>query len=387
MKFNLRHLRVFLAVADQGSVTKAAISCRVTQPAVTQALAKLEHDFGLSLLERTAQGMFLADAGRVLADRARRAFALLDPALSEVSTRLLLTVTHTQLRGLIAVREAESYTLAANRLGVAQPTVHRTIAQLEQEARQPLFTRTARGIIATRQAEALAQAARLTFVELDQAEADLHEFNGREVGKIVIGAMPLSRSRLLPKAIAAFRKERPHLPLQVHDGPYADLLAGLRRGEIDLLIGALRSPIPVDGIEQRELFKDTLALIGRADHPAVRPGVTLESLVDYPWVVAPEGTPTRKRFNAMFAPLGRTPRSIVESGSLIVMRELLLATDHLGCISRQQAEVEARNHALAFIDYPMAETSRPIGLTVRAGWVPTRAQRAFLDALEAAASN
>lgn len=45
------------------------------------------------------------------------------------------------------------------------------------------------------------------------------------------------------------------------EGPYHDLLAGLRRGDIDFLIGALRYPSPIDDIEQQTLFDDTLVLL------------------------------------------------------------------------------------------------------------------------------
>ena len=244
MKSNLRHLRVFAFVVETASITRAAERARVSQPAVTQAVAKLENILGQALLRRTPQAVFATPAGTVLANRINRAFALLDPALGDLSPRLVLTATAAQLQALIATREAENFTLAARRMGLAQPTVHRAVSQLEQEAGRPLFERTPHGMIATRPAQALAQAARLAFAELAQAEADLAELAGREVGRIVVGAMPLSRSYLLPRAIARFRQHRATLPVKALDGPYDDLIAGLRRGEVDFLIGALRDPAP-----------------------------------------------------------------------------------------------------------------------------------------------
>jgi LysR family transcriptional regulator, regulator for genes of the gallate degradation pathway len=384
MNYNLRHLRVFLAVAEHGSITRAAETCHITQPAVTQAINKLEAQCAMTLFQRTPQGLFFSTAGEVLAKRVRRAFNILDEAIAEVSGRLHITTTATQLHALIAMREAENFTLAAKRLGIAQPTVHRTISHLEQDAGQVLFTRTAHGMVATKAAQDLAQAARLAFVELDQAEPDLEELNGREVGKIIIGAMPLSRSRLLPKAIAVFRKLRPTVTLQILDGPYNELLAGLRRGEIDLLLGALRTPLPVSDIEQRYLFTDSLALICRRDHPITKLNkVSEKSLSLYPWIVAPAGTPTRTLFNHMFAKLGPDfPASVIESASSILMRELLLLSDHIGCISTQQAEIEARNHPIVLLEKQLKNTERPIGLTVRSNWIPTRAQEDLIHALQ-----
>lgn len=379
MRAGFRHLRLLLAVAEHGSVTRAAETGLVSQPAVTQAIAKLEREVGTALFHRTAQGLLPTEAGAALAGRVARAFALLDPALEAVAPRLRLTVTVSQVEALIAMREAESFTLAAGRLGLAQPTVHRAITQLEQEAGRPLFERTGRGVLATKAARALARAGRLAFAELDQARADLAELMGREVGRLVIGAMPLSRSSVLPAAIARFRRIRPTLPILVHDGPYEELLGGLRRGEIDLLIGALRDPPPVDDIEQRELFRDDLVLVSGPDHPLARAStLTAADLANYPWVVNRAGTPVRAHFDRLFDG-GAPPRSIVESGSVILMRELLVTSDHLGCVSRLQALAEGR--AMTILPFVMEGTSRPIGLTLRADWMPTRAQSDFVAML------
>lgn len=384
MRFNLRHLRVLLAVVDTCSVTKAADLCHVSQPAVTQALSKIEAMVGEVLFTRRPNGLFANPLCELLARRVRRAFGYLDPAFEEVAPRLKVTATVSQLEALIAVRERENYTLAARRMGVSQPTVHRAVSQLEREAGRPLFERTAYGTMATRAAQALAQAARLAFAELAQAEADLAESRSEEAGRLVIGSMPLSRSHMLPMAIARFRKARPRLPIQIVEGPYAEMLAGLRRGEIDFLIGALRDPAPIGDVEQSVLFHDTVVIVAGNDHPLVGCGrVTAEQLAAYPWVVAIEGTPIRQHFDNLFlnCPAG-PPRSIIESGSLILMRELLSLSDHLGFISGGQARAEIDRKLLKALDFDLAHTRRPIGLTRRTGWLPTAAQSAFLTILD-----
>ncbi|MGO7215582.1 LysR family transcriptional regulator [Rhizobium ruizarguesonis] len=376
---NLRHLRVFLAVVDTNSVTRAADVCHLSQPAVTQALSKIERALRTSLFTRSPQGLFANVQGDVLAKRVRRAFGFLDPALNELSPRLRMVATSSQLQALIAVREAENFTLAARRLGLAQPTVHRAVTQLEEEAARPLFERTSYGIVATRAAGTLAQAARLAFAELAQAEADLAETLSEEAGRIVIGAMPLSRSFVLPRAIAEFRKFRPYTPIHILEGPYADLLAGLRRGEIDFLIGALRDPAPIGDVEQRFLFTDTLVVVAGSNHPlTARSELSVEELAAYPWIVGQRGTPIRRHFDALFEGLDRPPTSIVESSSLILMRELLNGTDHLGCISYLQAQAELSRGLLKALPLDLSHTARPIGLTLRVNWMPTRAQEQFL---------
>lgn len=378
---SLRHLRVFLSVAECGSITEAAARNRVTQPAVTQAVAKLEHLAGVALFSRTPQGFFLTEAGEGLRHRVARAIGRIDEMLSEIAPRLRLTVTRAQLQSLIAVAETQNFTLAARQLGISQPTVHRAVSQLEQETGRPLFQRTSFGSAPTRPCQGLVQAAKLAFAELEQAEAELGERLGREVGRIVVGAMPLARSYILPRALSRFREQRPLLPVSIVDGPYDALLAGLRRGETDFLIGALRDPLPIEDVEQRPLFTDTLVLLAGAGHPLLRAGARNgAALAAYPWVVPRQGTPARRQFEAMFLSQGLAPpESIVETGSVMLMREMLEDGRSLACISRAQALQEIRRGLVRELPVQVPASERTIGITTRVGWVPTPAQQLLLD--------
>lgn len=385
---NLRHFRVFLAVADLRAPTLAADRCRVSQPAVTQSLNKLERGCGGALFERTRQGFFLTERGRVFEPRLRRAITRLDAALEDVSPRLVLTATHAQLLALGAMTEAQNFTLAARALGLAQPTVHRAVSQLEREAARALFERTSFGMVPTRACQDLAQEARLAFAEMDQAEAELAAFDGREEGRISIGSLPLSRSAVLPEALAAFRLLRPRQRVTVIDGLYDALLGRLRRGEIDVMIGAMRDPLPIDDVLQEPLFEDGLALLVRPDHPlASEQSIPLEVLSRHPWVVPRPDTPSRAQFDAMFQAKGiALPDGMMESGSILLMREVLRRSDMLGCISARQAEAEIGAGLLAQLDVDVNWPGRRIGLTTRRGWVPTSVQALMLDQLRSAAS-
>ncbi|WP_052027123.1 LysR family transcriptional regulator [Rhodovulum sp. PH10] len=383
MDLNLRHLRAFAAVVAQGSLTKAAAVCAISQPAVTQAVAKLEAQLAARLLDRTPAGVFPTAVGRRFAERVERALERLDTTCAAIAPRLTLTVTNAQLEALIAVREAGNFTLAARGMGLAQPTVHRTIARLETDAGRPLFTRDRRGVTATRAGDNLASAARLAFAELAQACMEIEEHAGRDAGQIVIGALPLSRSFGLPQAIVRFRERWPKTALKIVSGSYRELLPGLRRGDIDLIVGALRNPPPIDDIEQRPVFDDGLVVVASPAHPlAGEPRLEVAQLLHYPWVVAGHGTPTRGHFDRVVASSAETPLSIVETSSLILMREILVISDYLGFVSRRQAEAEARSGTLAVLAVALPGTSRQIGITTRAGWKPTRSQADFLAIID-----
>lgn len=81
---DIRQIRSFLAIAETGSVTRAAELLHVVQPAVSRQLKLLEEDVGVPLFERGRQGMLLTDGGRILMERAGRALRELDSARLEI---------------------------------------------------------------------------------------------------------------------------------------------------------------------------------------------------------------------------------------------------------------------------------------------------------------
>ena len=77
---DIRQLRYLLAVADAGSLTAAARTLYITQPALSLALHKLEDDLGVTLLRRHARGADLTPAGEAFVHKAAAALELIDDA-------------------------------------------------------------------------------------------------------------------------------------------------------------------------------------------------------------------------------------------------------------------------------------------------------------------
>jgi DNA-binding transcriptional LysR family regulator len=227
---NLRHLAAIAAVVNRGSVSAAAGAVHLTQPAVTQAIARVEALLGLQLFARRTDGMTPLAPARALAARAERALDLIG------SRR----VTSAQMRAFLAVADSGGYAAAAKQTGLSQPTLHRALGDLALILRRPLVERRGRGIMLTEAGRRTARAFRLARGELD---AGLAEIQGERLGRrvrIIVGAMPLSRARILPTALARFHAAHPQAEVVIVEGSHADLAEPLRDGSIDLMIGALR---------------------------------------------------------------------------------------------------------------------------------------------------
>ncbi|MDV9196553.1 LysR family transcriptional regulator [Streptomyces sp. Wh19] len=83
----VRHLRAFLAVADEGNVTRAAARLRLTQPAVSRTLAALEQHLGIRLVDRSTHHLVLTPEGVAFRDKAAAAVAAFDTALDSGGLR------------------------------------------------------------------------------------------------------------------------------------------------------------------------------------------------------------------------------------------------------------------------------------------------------------
>jgi len=393
---NLRHLHTFGEVARRGSVSAAALAVHISQPAVTQAVAGVERYFGATLLTRGNTGVALTHAGELCARRIERSISHLRDAIAELTrgatrnsdsdaTRLMRSA---HLNALAAVVEHRNFSLAARAQHVSQPSVHRAARELERLIGVPLFEKTSFGITPTREAEKLARRARLAFAEIAQARAEVHALSGGESGRTVIGAMPLARSFLVPTALLEFTEQFPQHHVAIVEGTYEHLLAALRSGDADFLIGALRNPAPVADVLQEHLFDDPLAIIVRAEHPLLsRKRVTVAGLSKYPWIVPRAGTPLRAHLDKMFTSAGLpAPTRAIECNSLIAARALLLESDRIMLLSAHQIHYELAAGLLVALPHPAGDVERPIGLTMRHDWHPTDSQRALLDIVRSCAA-
>jgi len=405
---NIRHLLAFREVALAQGISAAAHKVHRSQPAMTQAIAGLERQLDTALFDRQAGGMFLTPAGDLFFARVCRMFDHLAQGAREAvqmemrqrlrqkerqkhqrpSPGFYLNTTAAQLRALVAIGQAGSFSVAARQTGLSQPSIHRAGRDLERLAAMPFYTTTGKGVELTRPGAAFTRAVRLAKAELQQGLDELGQLKGEDSTRITVGSLPLSRSTILPQAIHDILQEKANVQLRNVDGPYPELLRALRHGDLDFLIGALRDPVAADDVVQEPLFSDLLTVVAGPGHPlAERAGLTLKDTLAYPWIAPPRETPTG---DYLYRQLGigqmdNTPVRIVSS-SLIMMRGLLARGKYLTILSQHQATLEISLGQIVPLAVTLPDSARPIGLTYRAGWLPTATQTRFLDLIRAAAN-
>jgi LysR family transcriptional regulator of gallate degradation len=167
------------------------------------------------------------------------------------------------------------------------------------------------------------------------------------------------------------------------ESAYETLAVGLRAGDIDFILGAVREPDPASGLVTEALMSEPMAVLARPGHPlaSVR-NLKLKQLTDMQWVLPRSHSPSRAILDALFE-RGRLapPVPAVETADLAMIRGLLLQSDMVAALSAHQMQYECELGQLAVLDVPMPDTERDIGLTMRAFADPSPAARKLIDAI------
>ena len=127
-QLNLRHLAAAAKIAELGTINAAANAVNLTQPAITQALARLEGQIGLPLFERRHDGMAPTDAAQLFVPR-------ITAALAHVASP---QVTMARLRALLALADTGGYAGASQLTGLSLPSIHRAVSDLALSMRRVL---------------------------------------------------------------------------------------------------------------------------------------------------------------------------------------------------------------------------------------------------------
>ncbi len=192
-----------------------------------------------------------------------------------------------QLRYFVAAAEAGSFTRAADRCRVSQPTLSQQLQRLESSLGQALFDRLGRGVALTPAGAALLPRARRILAEADDAREHLAGEVERGVGTLRLGAIPTIAPYVLPAVVARLRRRFPRAGVEVREDLTEALADRLAAGELDAAI--VSTPIDHDGVRVRVLGSEPMLVVAPASSDLGEAGrITLADLRDRPRVALHE---------------------------------------------------------------------------------------------------
>jgi DNA-binding transcriptional LysR family regulator len=383
---SFRQLKLFESVGRLNSVRRASEECNLSQPAVTQALAKLEHQVGVVLLERRASGSYLNELGDIFHRRVARVFTQIEQALVDLGVPggrdgaavIARRISKSQARSLIAIVETGSFAGAAEALGLSQASLQRAARDLEGNLRKSLYYRTAAGVMVTPAGVEFGRKIKLATQEIEWGIKEIDAALGNASTQIAIGAMPFGGSVLLASVLDEFVTTHPRADVKIVNESAPEMLKSLRAGNVDFVIGLVQETV-ADDLTNQALAKTPYTIVARRGHNLTRKGkVTIDDLLQYEWVVGTPGAARRACFERLFAG-GPGPKASIATCSLPVIRHLLARSERLTLVTSY--ELKHEDDTLVPIDFGEIEPAPSIGITMRADWLPTRLHLDFVELL------
>jgi DNA-binding transcriptional LysR family regulator len=276
-----------------------------------------------------------------------------------------------RLRHFLAVYELGSIGQASEKLLLTQPALSKSIRQLEDELSVRLFDRTPMGVVPTVYGNALALHAKSIEAEIRNAEAQIARLKGKAQGHVTVGIGPSVAHNIMPTVTTTLQRIHPGIALTVIEGLVDDLLPRLRRGEIDLAVGAWPK-IADPAFTTEVVLTDRLEVVARAGHPLTGRTVEPAALLDWPWALPPATQKWRQALDDLFLARGLEPvKPQVVSNSAGYLQALIRQGDYLSFLPRQLLDFEPA-FGIALIDVDMERMEPEISMTFR--------ERALLNA-------
>ncbi|MBS0546443.1 MAG: LysR family transcriptional regulator [Proteobacteria bacterium] len=251
-----------------------------------------------------------------------------------------------QIEQLVAVCGSGSFTGAAKRLRISQPTLSKSIARLEKDLGVKLFEREggkARPnvygrLVAEHGASLLAGASRL--------QAELEQIARGESGMLRIGAGPATRVKLLPDVVREVGRAYPNLQLEARQDSIPVLLRALGVGSLDLVFCYFEGPDEFSDFIRVKIHDDRRIAVVRPRHPALRHApLSPEQLLTYP-IASVGAVPAFRKW--VGAPVGKAARNmnafVSDDYSLVKVQPL--ESDFVACGPRFVFEQELRDGTL-----------------------------------------
>lgn len=284
-----------------------------------------------------------------------------------------------QLRYFVAAAETGSFSRAAERCNVAQPSLSQQIKKLEDEIGRPLFDRLGRRVALTDAGRLLLDRASAILASLDDTRRELRDA-GSGAGTLSVGAIPTVAPYVLPAVTSAIRGRFPDVEVVVREDLTETLLAATAAGELDLALVAL--PVDDPRLEVVPLFREDILLAVPAGHRLAGDApVAIDDLRGEPFVLLGDVHCLGRQVTSFCLQNELQPRVACRTAQLSTA--LAFVSTGLGvAFVPEMARADDAGEGRVFRRFAEAGPSRTIAAVWHRGRYRKAAAKAFLEELE-----
>lgn len=283
-----------------------------------------------------------------------------------------------QLRYVCAIAETGSFSRAAERCHVAQPSLSQQVLKLEEDLGAKLFDRLGRSIRLTEAGRAFLPHARSILHQMEAARTGVIGKRNDMRGSVAVGVIPTIAPYLMPRYTADYAKKYPDARLRIVEETTPVLVESLRNLSIDIAVLAL--PLRHKEFEMFPLRTEPLFAVLPKDHRyAGAKSLSLKDLRGEQFVMLRDGHCFRDLSIAACARARITPRIAFESGQFSSLLGMVAAGVGITLVPEMAVD---RSAACSYIRISDARATRTIVAAVLRGRSFNRVQQAFLQGIK-----
>ena len=286
-----------------------------------------------------------------------------------------------QLQSFCAVVKYKSFTKAAEKLFLSQPTISTHVRQLEEEFQTSLIIRTTKSVEVTPRGQELYECA-CNIVNL--RDNLMRSWSDEDEKMIRIGASTIPSAYILPEILPAFRAIRPTSQFHVFQSDSQGIVDGLLRGAFD--VGLIGADMHEETLELTPFYEDRMVLIAPVNEHfrafAEKGGMTLEEICREPMLLREKGSGSKKSVSRYFERMGVDERDLTITARLNdqeSIKNLVAGGLGISIISEKAAEDAVRAGRLMTFPLPEADVRRSLYAACRRGAPISGLTRQFVE--------
>ncbi len=263
-----------------------------------------------------------------------------------------------------AIVDEGGLTEGAEALGKSQPSISRTLSQLEARVGAALFHPGKRPLKPTELGLALAEQGR-KIRDADSAAASLvTRYRTGHAGLVRVAGTPIFMDGVITSMLAEFQRSTPNVRVDQSYGYAEELITRLRNDTLDFAVSPLRIEAVPDDMRFQSILPGLNVIACRVGHPLARKrGVKLSDIAQYSWIAPPTDSPLYKDLRRALTGIGVDDFLVSFSGgSLSSVISVLTGSDSLTVLPYAVVFLQRRQQVLTELPLKIGHPDRSLGI-------------------------
>jgi DNA-binding transcriptional LysR family regulator len=285
-----------------------------------------------------------------------------------------------QLQYALQIAQEKSFSRAAEKLHIAQPSLSQQLAKLEKEIGVLLFQRTTSSVELTHAGTVFIDRAQKIVDMAEQLRIEMEDLSNMKRGKLVVGSLPITGSHIWPQVLPVFQKQFPDIEIVLVEESTDKLEELTALGKTD--ISLLTIPLSDDSLEYESILEESITLAVPPNHIlSNHKTVHIENLQNESFITLKKGQAFRHITLELCRAAGFEPKIAFESSNIETVQSLVAAGMGIAFVPEMTARTKWSHYVPEYVSLAN-NPSRTIVIGYRKDRYLSKAALAFIETIK-----